>query len=98
MNFLVLHENPAGGQVDLEITTSKGGGLLLRADARNVAKCHSNACQKFARAERLGQVIIRPVVQGGDLLLFLIADGKNDDWGLEPFAQLPENFLTVLVW
>jgi len=49
----------------------------------------------FGRAERLGEVIIGAVIKSGDLLLFLIARGKNDDRCLQPLAQLPQNLLTV---
>ncbi len=46
--------------------------------------------QQFAGAEGLGHIVIRPIVERGNLVLFAVAHGKHDHRHAAPLAQALE--------
>ena len=65
-------------------STSSGAGLhdrvrRLRRAAAGAPQRGADAGQQFAQGEGLLDVVVRPGIQGGDLLGFLVAGGQHDD-------------------
>ena len=56
-----------------------------------MALSHAQPRQQLARTEGLGHVIIRTVVERGDLILLAVAHGEHDHGHMAPLAQALEH-------
>src|ERR1035438_3986361 len=73
-------------------------GAMLAALRRGTAEKSADAGAEFARAERLGHVLIGARFQAKDLLRLLGLGGEQNDGGLQPAVpQLPTDFKAILV-
>lgn len=64
---------------------------------RGVSHGDPHAGEKFAHAERLGEVVVGPGVQRADLVRVLAADRQDQDRCLGPLAKAPGDLDAVLV-
>src|SRR6266446_9704476 len=82
--FLPLQRDDAGGQIDFQLTRAKDRHLRRRL---RVPLGDPQAGHQFAGAERFGHVVIRAIVQRGNLVFFAVAHREHQDRNAAPFAQ-----------
>jgi Bacterial Ig domain len=75
-HFPAIHSDLASCQVHNQISRLKHNGLLL---LRRVTQGNAESRQQFAGIERLGHVIVRPLVQRGDFAGGIVLHGKDKD-------------------
>jgi hypothetical protein len=68
MQLRLRADDGSGGEIHGDGAQTQHG--QLRPELCPAAKCGPHAGQQFGRAERLRDVVIRPAIQGGDLVLF----------------------------
>ena len=89
VNFLLPLFHAPGAQVHHHGTQPEHGRLPLRTAP---AQHHTQARQQFPAAERLGQVIVRPGIQGSHLLVLPVPGRQNQNGNLRPFPELRQHF------
>ena len=83
---LAVHQQLVGVQVDDQLIKDQALlGLLLLAEA---AEHRVDAGQYLFHLEGLGDVVVRPHLQAGDLVLQLTLGGEHDDGHLGAFPDL----------
>ena len=82
-------------EIDPQALERKDRLARFARTSAGVPQGHAQAGQQFADAERLGQIIVGPGVQGLDLLVFLAAGRKDHDRHLRPLADLPDHLHAV---
>ena len=92
MDFLLPLLHAPGAQVHNDGSQPEYGGLPVRPVA---PQHHAQARQQFPAAERLGQVIVRPGVQGVHLLILPVPGRQDQNGNLRPFPELFEHFQSV---
>src|ERR1700675_5084531 len=86
-------------EIDAQFWSLNFGERLCRSGA---SQCSSNARQQFSDCERFYHVIVRPGIQGKNLVLLRISDRDHDDGCAEAQSQLatslqPAHFRHVYV-
>src|SRR5438445_5211949 len=74
-------------EVDSQRTDFDARRCIAAAALGETALRHAQACEKFADAERLAQIIVRARVERGDLVGLLTARRQHKNRPREPFAQ-----------
>jgi hypothetical protein len=90
----IIFAHTPGRQVDLERSVAKERFKLLAAA---VAQRRPETGQELAGAERLGYVIIRACVKGGDLVCVVVSNTEDEYRDAAPFAQALEHRQTVQI-
>src|SRR5262249_37840100 len=73
MDFLSLHDHAASSAINLEVVELENRGLLIASMLCRMAESHAESREQFGSAKGFGEIVVGPVIQRHDLLLFLVA-------------------------
>ena len=90
-------EDATGGEIDFQIAGLKDRRFVAVLCLCGVPQGDTNSGEQLAGAERLDEIVVGSVIQGGDFLCVLAADRENDNRRCEPVAEFAEHFLAVHV-
>jgi hypothetical protein len=86
VHFVAADEDAAGREIDAQVAGGEDR-LGFSPRAGGVAQRHPQPRQQLFGAERLGEIVIGPGVERGDLILLLAARRDDDDRRRRPFAN-----------
>src|SRR5262245_38888696 len=78
MHFRPGDEYPALQKIYFNLTSSKNGSGC-KAECSKASKCGTQACQQLPHSKRFVDKIIRAGIQSHDFVVFIRANGKNND-------------------
>src|SRR5436190_1229034 len=79
MDFDAAHGDPAHVEIDDEVSDCNGARFRFFLRRRRAPERDAYSREELARAERLGDVVVRAGVQCGNLVLLLAASRDDDD-------------------